>query len=285
VLSSPQPAEALSATFGGALDLLGYDAPPSPAAPGDEVTLGLYWRLRQPLDRNASVFVHLVDEHGVIIAQRDMHPGQGSIATRETEPGYAWADRYTLRIPRTGLAPAQLHWAVGVYDAATGERLPYTPGGAEDHIVRFGALALSSRADADTTPVLDYRDGIALQSFDAQPRVLTAGAPVTVTLVWRATAAVGRDTTISLQLLDDQSAKIAQDDAAPAGGAAPTTAWQAGQIITDTHVLRVDPAAAPGVYRLLLVLYSPADFARRGAYGADGQYAGDQVELARMRLR
>jgi hypothetical protein len=281
-LASPQPSEALGATFGGGLGLLGYDAPPSPAAPGDQVTLRLYWRLRQPLDRNVSVFVHLVDEHDVIVAQRDMHPGQGSIATREAEPGYAWSDRYTLRIPRAALAPARLRWVAGVYDAATGERLPAAPGG--DETARFGALELSARAVA-TPPLLDYRDGIALESYDVQPRALAAGAPVTVTLVWRATAPVGRDTTVSLQLLDDQSAKIAQNDSAPAGGGAPTSAWQPGQVITDAHVLQIDPAAGPGVYRLLLVLYSPADFARRGAYGANGQYAGDQVELARLRLR
>jgi len=39
------------------------------------------------------------------------------------------------------------------------------------------------------------------------------------------------------------------------------------------------------VYRLLLIWYAPSDFARLPAYDAQGQFAGDQITLTRLRVR
>jgi hypothetical protein len=39
------------------------------------------------------------------------------------------------------------------------------------------------------------------------------------------------------------------------------------------------------VYRLLLIWYAPSDFARLPAYDAQGQFAGDQIMLTRLRVR
>ena len=224
----------------------GYDDPSPTAQPGDETTLRLYWRLPQPAGRNYSVFVHLVDENGVIVAQRDMHPGQGSIATSEIEPGYMWTDFYTLRIPRTALAPGRLHWEAGVYDQSTGQRLPLTSVGGRpqgqgqgqgqgEDAIRLGALELRERP-AGGAPLLDYRNGITLSDYGVEPRSPLAGDSITVTLSWRAAQDVTQDYTVSLQLLDEQGGKIGQHDGVPAGGGAPTSSWRAGALITDTHV-------------------------------------------------
>ncbi len=283
-LTEINPSQRLDTTFGDRVELLGYDAPARSAQPGDEISLQLYWRLPLPADRNYSVFVHLVDENGVIIAQRDMYPGQGLIATGETEPGYAWTDRYTARIPASALAPTSLRWQVGVYDPFTGQRLPITRGAGSGDAAQFGSLELTGRSPG-AAAVLDYHNGITLSDYQVEPRSAFAGEAVTVTLVWRATDQVDQDYTVSLQLLDDQANKAAQQDGAPVGGTAPTSSWRAGSVITDTHILNVAPTAAPGVYRLQLVLYDPEDFKRLGAYGADGQFAGDQVALTRIGVR
>jgi hypothetical protein len=52
-----------------------------------------------------------------------------------------------------------------------------------------------------------------------------------------------------------------------------------------THKLPVDSNAPPGVYWLLMVWYDPADFARTPAYDGRGQFAGDQIELTKVRVR
>ena len=282
-LPAATPAHRLDVTFGGAMDLLGYDQPPASAMPGDEATLQLYWRMQAPLPFNYSVFVHLINDDDVIVGQRDMYPGQGSLATSELQSGYTWRDHYTVRIPKLALPGQTLRWAVGVYDLQTGRRLTATTGTETEQGVVFGETTLAPRQDAVT--LLDYGNGITLDRYDVSPHSLTPAQPVTVTLRWRATRDIDADYIVSLQLLDDKANKIAQDDSAPVQGNAPTSSWAVNTPITDTHTLQVADDAAPGVYRLLLVIYRPADFTRLGAYDARGLYVNTEVELERLRVK
>ncbi len=284
MLAQVTPQENLNTTFKGGLRLLGYSVPDSKVTPGGEITLRLYWQAQHALARDYSVFVHLLSEDGVVIGQRDMYPGQGSLATSQLKPGYTWSDTYVVPVSPLALAPQALHWAVGVYDLKTGARLSITQGTETIQGVEFGKATL----DAPVSPpalLLDYGNGINLAQYDVQPRLLLPGQPVTVTLVWRAAGQITDDYIVSLQLLDDKANKYAQSDSAPVNGNAPTSAWQPGSTITDTHVLQINPQTPPGVYKLQLVLYKPAGFARLGAYGANGQYIDDQVVLLSLRVK
>ncbi|MFC1466709.1 MAG: glycosyltransferase family 39 protein [Candidatus Brachytrichaceae bacterium NZ_4S206] len=267
---------AVNADFGGVVRLeeAGFDES-GDLHPGDEVTLHLSWALAQPVTRNYSVFVHLIDAHDVIVAQRDMYPGQGSLALSEQPAGRLWSDRYTLRLSPLTPAPKQLRWAVGLYDHATGERLPLANG--DDRAI-FGSLELVSRPDE--TPLLRYANGLELLGYALDPPVLAPGATLTVTTRWRAAGPLPSDLNVSLQLLDDGANKIAQQDLGQ-----PLTQWRASEAVTLTHTLAVSDDATPGVYRLLLVWYAPDDFARLSAYDAQGQFAGDQITLTRLRVR
>lgn len=267
--------EAVNVRFGQALTLLEAGRSATTASPGDEVTLRLNWALTRPLTRNYSVFVHLIDEHDVIVAQRDMYPGQGNIATSEVAPGYRWSDRYTLHIPALAPTPRQLRWAVGVYDFQTGERLKLPSG--DDRVI-FGALALRPRSDG--AALLRYTNGLEMLGYSLDAAALAPGDTLTVTSRWRATRPIAADLTLSLQLLDDAANKIAQHDLGQ-----PLTQWRSGEIVEVTHTLQTDANAPPGVYRLLMVWYDPASFARAPAYDARGQFAGDQIELTRMRVK
>jgi hypothetical protein len=273
-------------TIGDAIELIGYDVMTTSAHPGDEAMLRLYWQARASLPRNYSVFVHLINEDDVIIAQRDMYPGQGSLATSELTPGYTWRDHYALPIPHLTPAPQVLRWAVGMYDLGTGQRLTVTQSADHEQGVIFDGVELL-QPTTPQPPLLAYGNGIALDSYELQPRDaigLRPGGPLTVTLHWRADRQIDDDYTVSMQLLDEKANKIAQDDSAPAGGSAPTSSWAVGAAITDTHVLQVSADAPPGVYRLLLVLYSPKDFSRLGAYDKHGQYINTEVEMLRLRI-
>ncbi len=283
-LAQAQPAHLLNNTFGGALDLIGYEFPTESVTPGATASLKLFWRVTSPLARNYSVYVHLLNQDNVIVGQRDMYPGQGSLATSDLSSGTAWQDHYDVIISPLAPAPQKLHWAVGVYDLASGERLPITAGAATEQGVEFGNVAMTPATNA-IKKLLDYGNGIVLQSYDVSPRTLQSGQPVTVTLQWRADTKVGEDYVVSLQLIDEKTNKIAQNDSAPVDGNAPTSSWKAGQHIDDAHMLQVSKNAPPGVYRLLLVLYQPGSFARIGAYGADGIYLGSEISLMQIRVK
>ncbi|MCL6511119.1 MAG: hypothetical protein K6U78_10555 [Anaerolineae bacterium] len=266
----------MNATFGNAVQLVEAGvADQGGLRPGDEATLQLNWQLTQPVTRNYSVFVHLIDEHDVIVAQRDMYPGQGSLALSEQPAGRRWSDHYTLRLSPLTPAPKRLRWAVGLYDLATGERLTLADGG--DRAI-FGSVALTPRTS--TEPLLRYANGLALLAYALDPPILAPDGLLTVTTRWQALHTLPADLNVSLQVLDEGANKIAQQDLGQS-----LTQWYAGQEVTLTHTLAVDARATPGVYRLLLVWYAPDDFARLPAYDAQGQFAGDQVELTRLRVR
>lgn len=267
----------IGADFGGMVWLEEGRSSAARATPGDEVTLSLNWKLTAPAPANYSVFVHLIDEHDVIVAQRDMHPGQGRLALSEEPAGRLWSDFYTARIPALAHAPRVLRWAVGVYDFSTGQRLQL-PDGTDRAI--FGAVALNERAERTDMPLLRYENGLELLGYTLSGAAVSAGETLTVTTHWRASRPLERDLSVSLQLLDDQSNKAAQQDAGQS-----LTQWTPGEKIEIAHALVVDTSASPGVYRLLLVWYAPADFSRAAAYGIDGQFAGDQIELTRLRVR
>lgn len=104
-------------------------------APGGVLTLEATWSAgTTPPRADYVVFVHLVDEAGAIVAQRDMAPlgGTGRTSTWAAEPH---RDRIALALP-DDLGPGTYELLLGLYDAATG-RLPVgpAPGVAKDALV------------------------------------------------------------------------------------------------------------------------------------------------------
>lgn len=113
----------VGATFGGAVELVGYDlGGATRVTPGDTVHLHLVWRARGRIDRHYTVFTHLVDAQGHTWAQHDKLPGQ-EYSTLFWAPGEVVVDEYTLRVDPA--APAgEYRVEVGLYQALTGARAP-----------------------------------------------------------------------------------------------------------------------------------------------------------------
>ncbi len=112
----PQTAE-----LGAGARLLGYGLDRPAIAAGENLGLTLFWQARAPMDRNYTVFVHLVDPEGRIAAQADAQPAGGLRPTRGWQAGEFIEDRYV--VSTAGAPPGQYRIALGMYDGATGERL------------------------------------------------------------------------------------------------------------------------------------------------------------------
>ncbi len=122
----------LRADLGGEVEVIGYDATPElpvSLAPGDRLGLSLYWRGQRPMERSYTVFVQLVGEqenprrHNPVWAQQDSMPGGGLSPTTGWAPGEIVKDSYSLTI-EAGTPPGTYAIHVGMYDRATGQRLP-----------------------------------------------------------------------------------------------------------------------------------------------------------------
>jgi hypothetical protein len=121
---------ACTANFGDRIALLDYELAPGPVKPGEAFHVKVYWQALEEMAEDYKVFVHLYDEAGNILAQRDRMPGLGARPTSGWQAGEVIADRLT--VPVGAEVPAgRYRLAVGLYDGETGERLEaYDPDGA-----------------------------------------------------------------------------------------------------------------------------------------------------------
>jgi hypothetical protein len=78
-------------------------------------------------------------------------------------------------------------------------------------------------------------------------------------LFWRAGSTPAPPMMVSLQVLGADNHKWAQWDGALGGDWRPVQAWQPGEHVRQDVPLQLDPATPPGAYRLVLVVYNPAN--------------------------
>ena len=122
------PATTLDAAWQDGMHLIGYDELPAALQPGDTLNLRLVWRADAPPAVNYTVFVHMLNEAGAIVAQHDRAPENGFYPTSQWDAGESVADVYLLTLPDV-LASGVYRLVVGLYDPATGQRLPTAEGG------------------------------------------------------------------------------------------------------------------------------------------------------------
>jgi hypothetical protein len=105
------------------ITLLGYDQERSTAQAGEPLRFKLYWRAEQAIPKDYSVFVHLVDANGQLLAQQDAAPAAGNAPTSWWRSGDLIPDEHELVVPAGSRAGAYM-LELGVYDSANGTRLP-----------------------------------------------------------------------------------------------------------------------------------------------------------------
>lgn len=113
----------VDAQFGESITLLGVDLPTRPLQPGQVLRFTLHWQALTPIAQNYTVFAHLLDSTGTLLAQQDNAPQQGHYPTSGWDAGETIIDPYALPLP-ANLAPGDYSLRVGLYLAETGQRLP-----------------------------------------------------------------------------------------------------------------------------------------------------------------
>ena len=117
-------------------------APSLAAAPGDTLDVTLYWNaLKQPT-ADYTVFLHLSDEEGELVAAHDGMPVNDRLPTQAFPPGTLIADTHRLVLP-DDLTPGVYQLKTGMYLLESGERLPvWDAGGLEqaDRALPLGTI-------------------------------------------------------------------------------------------------------------------------------------------------
>ena len=109
--------------------LLGYDLSSEILSPGRTLQVTLYWQAQATAETSYTAFVHLLDATERVLTQRDQVPVGGARPTTGWIAGEIIRDTYELTLP-DDLPSGAYRLEVGLYDAATTDRLPILdPGG------------------------------------------------------------------------------------------------------------------------------------------------------------
>ena len=120
--TAPAIQHPVGARLGEVAELLGYDVV-EPVTAGERLGLTLYWRALGPSTTPLTVFVHILDDEGRVRGQVDRMPGDGAYPTTGWMAGEVVSDPYAVPIDAT-LPSGRYAVEVGLYDAATGARVP-----------------------------------------------------------------------------------------------------------------------------------------------------------------
>ena len=105
------------------MTFLGYAFADAAVKPGSPLSVTLYWKAEAQTPTDYSVFLHLLDAAGKIVAQQDGPPQNGAAPTSWWRPGDLVADSHSILVaPET--QPGQYTLEFGVYDSSNGSRLP-----------------------------------------------------------------------------------------------------------------------------------------------------------------
>lgn len=124
------------------ITLLGYDLPQQRLRPGDGLNLTLYWQAQNEIPASLTAFVHLINEEGRIVAQRDQIPVGGTRPTSGWAPGEVISDAYGILIPQD-LPPGAYRLRIGWYHAARSERVHLADG--SDHWLLPQVITITER--------------------------------------------------------------------------------------------------------------------------------------------
>jgi len=116
---SPQGAWEEEAAFGKSIALAGHSVEKDDGL----LRVTLWWRCLEPPERRYTIFLHLYNADGRLVAQRDSQPASDHLPTVFWRRGDVVRDQRVIELP-AGLPGGRYTIAVGLYDPQTMARLP-----------------------------------------------------------------------------------------------------------------------------------------------------------------
>jgi mannosyltransferase len=120
--------------FGTHITLTEYGISHDTIRAGDVMQLQLVWTIDAPTDQRYKVFIQLLDENGVLVAQRDSEPVGNSQPTHTWEAGQMIVDQHALLIP-DHLPSAHYSLIIGLYNLVEPYERLFLPNGDDSFLI------------------------------------------------------------------------------------------------------------------------------------------------------
>jgi hypothetical protein len=264
----PPDIHPLDLTYDGVLRLKGYQIEAASIQPGDWLPLMLYWQTTQPISKNYSTFVHLLDAQGEAIAQTNTYPDGGKWPTSQLGPGQVLPATYYVFIPpeTEAMAPLLTRLAVGIFEFEDPQRAAKIALNQRGEVVEpiVEGLPLLPKHWPTPTPIhplqVDFGGQIRLIGYDWVHQTWEPGAHLPLTFYWETLAPPQQNYNLFIHLINlETQTQVTGFDAPPAF---PTALWQTGYLINDARNLSLPPDLPPGDYILRIGWYNLDTLAR-----------------------
>ncbi len=303
----PHPPEPFQAVFANGLTLRGYGLPAHVVRPGDRIPLQLYWKVTQTPTADSKLVIELTNERGQrLVTTADV---LGTPAYPPTHWRSGRAVRSHVQIPispqisagrwslRVGLQrddgqaiPAQRQESLNLFGG-----LLIWPRSFTEETVPLAEIQIKERNRSFTPPPVAHHISATLGSqvellgYDLlcagqAPCTLHPGQELHLTLVWRARGLTDKRYKVFTHLVGPDGKLWGQRDAEPVNGTAPTTTWIAGEVVSDTYSIPLDPQALDGDYRLLVGMYHEASGQRLPAILNGKRMPNDALLMATVHV-
>lgn len=274
----------LNLDFNGEIRLIGGSVTPADAAPGDMVTVTLYWQALRKPGREYMVAIKLLGRGLDLIGHEDAYHGAGTYPSDMWQAGEVLADPYRIRISEAAMTPTRVRVEVGLRDRTTRQPVVVTGKSGEryDGSVYVDEMRLGAHEPiADPQIALDYRIGeaIVLAGYE-RPQIAPDGQSIIFRLHWRAVSTPAGDYTVFAHLVDSQGRLIGQRDNPPFDGDYPTSWWRPGETFVEERRIRPLHSPSEDAARILVGLYTPLDVTRLPVRDANGSpVPNDSISL------
>ena len=284
------------ARFGEQIFVEGFDLPKNGRA-GEAITVRWYWRIvseEQGLLAFTNQLFGIGERRVGQVDELGFSPGQWPIGTSgistfvvDIDPD-APTGAYWLRAAayaRHSKKPSNLP----VFDAQgnqAGNRLLLGP-----IKVHGRPPAPSSQGLLPSPPVPDnplpatFADRIHLLGYNLKDHRIVPGQALDLTLFWSPQGHPTRDYTVFIHLLDHSGQIQGQVDSPPASGTYPTSVWDAGEFIADSHTISLEPDLPAGEYTVAIGLYDPHTGQRLPIVDENDQVSGDHVIISELEVK
>jgi hypothetical protein len=123
----------LPARFGDQIALEGFELTRDQIRRGEALAMIVYWRALTRLEKDYTIFAHLVDARGEIVAGADAPPRQGDFPTSKWRAHDVIPDSIIISI-EPDVPPGEYRLLIGLYELATMQRVPLENFAALDYL-------------------------------------------------------------------------------------------------------------------------------------------------------
>lgn len=274
------PESSIPARFGELLVVDELDLPTDVRA-GETMTVRWHWRIISVEGGEFAFTNQLISEDESRHGQADARcfvPSYWSVGTRGIS---------TLSIQVDPDATTGAYWLrSAVYDRTRREpkNLPVfdhqgTPAGYQ---LVLGPIKVNGQTPVPVptaqNPIsVSFADQIDLIGYSLSDRNLMPGESLDITLFWSPRARPSEDYTVFIHLLDSQDQIRGQVDSPPRAGRYPTSLWDVGEVVVDSHTFSLGRALLADQYRIAIGLYDQESGRRVEVVDEDGRTIANHV--------